>query len=353
VNKIIIRILPVLLTLLICLPACVPVQGNEASSGRGKQQIHEAAGPALLDVVRWQFLNTTRPVDKGRIYAGQAIDHELLKQQITQTLRYNNLEVIPPVHFRLECPPNLLVVSPRDRISYLDRVLLKPDLTTSEMSEIEDRVDKLNYSSLVVKLGGLGAAYPAIISPDLSPAQIINVAVEEWAHQFLALRPLGSLYLLDCLGIRQPPDIIVMNESLAGIIADEIGGQGYRNYYAPTYSWEQKGKSPTIKFDFDAEMRETRRNADNLLKAGEIEAAERYMSGRRDFFAQNGYAIRKINQAYFAFHSIYGDDPSAVSPVYRYLLDLKQKHKTLADFVNDVSSMTDVSQLKEAALRQP
>jgi|GEM_PF-6008244 len=54
---------------------------------------------------------------------------------------------------------------------------------------------------------------------------------------------------------------------------------------------------------------------------------------------------------YSAFHGIYGDDPSVVS--HRYLLDLKQKHKTLADFVNDVSSMTDVSQLKEAALRQP
>ena len=349
-NRIITRILPVLLTLLTCLPACVPAHEDEVYSDRVKQQIREAVGPALLDVVRWQYLNSTQPVGKGKVYTGQVIDQELLKQQITQTLKYNNLDVIPPVCFRLERPPNLLVVSPRDRISYLDRMLLRPDLTPSEMAEIEDRVDKLNYSSLVVELGGLGTAYPAVVSPELSPAQIINTVVEEWAHQFLALRPLGALYLLDCLGIRQPPDIIVMNESLAGIIADEIGGQVYKNYYAQAYP--QQG-SAVATFDFDTEMRETRRNAEALLRAGEIEAAERYMSGRRDFFVQNGYAIRKINQAYFAFHSIYGEDPAAVSPVYQYLLDLKQKHKTLADFVNDVSYMTDIGQLKEAASRKP
>ena len=307
-----------------------------------------AAGQALLNVPEWQYSNTTRPDSSSKIYSSTIIDQGLLREQVIQVLKENHLELIPSLRFRLERPPCLLVISPRNKIQYLDRVLLEPDLTTAEIAEIESRADQLGVSSLVVQLGGLGAAYPAIVSPEMGMKQVISAAVEEWAHQFLSFRPLGALYILDCLGIRQPVDIIVMNETLAGMIADEISSQVYERYYG------QPGierKTSSGKIDFATEMRDTRRTVDMLLKAGETAAAEQYMEKRRDFFVQHGYDIRKLNQAYFAFHGIYGDDPGAVSPVHNELKSLRSRYKTLAGFVNDASSMTAYSQLKESAAR--
>ena len=56
-------------------------------------------------------------------------------------------------------------------------------------------------------------------------------------------------------------------------------------------------------------MRITREHVDQLLAAGEIEEAEAYMEVRRHVFWDNGYMIRRINQAYFAFHGAYNDTP--------------------------------------------
>ena len=53
-------------------------------------------------------------------------------------------------------------------------------------------------------------------------------------------------------------------------------------------------------FDFRTEMRLTRVRADELLAAGQIAEAEAYMEQRRLYFWENGYRLRKLNQAYFA-----------------------------------------------------
>jgi hypothetical protein len=330
----------------VCLVACDPVANQSSGEDQLKQSIRNAAGTDLLNVPDWQYRNYTKPDGESKVYGKQLIDQALLRTQIVQVLRDNNIEVVPAVRFRLERPPYLLVISPRARIEYLDRALLSPEIKSAKMAEIERRIDNLEYSSLVVEIGGLGAAYPAIVSPDMGTRQIINAAVEEWAHQFLAMRPLGSLYLLDSLGVRQPAGIIIMNESLAGMVADEIGAQVYDRYYKQAGQTEKKFSADT--FNFASEMRETRYTVDMLLNAGEIEAAEQYMEKRRAFFEQNGYPIRKLNQAYFAFHGIYADDPGAVSPVHAEFLKLRQKYSTLAGFVNDASAMTGYSQLKDA-----
>jgi len=54
-------------------------------------------------------------------------------------------------------------------------------------------------------------------------------------------------------------------------------------------------------------MRETRIRVDKLLAQGRIEEAEAYMEERRQEFVAHGYYIRKLNQAYFAFHGAYAD----------------------------------------------
>jgi hypothetical protein len=73
----------------------------------------------------------------------------------------------------------------------------------------------------------------------------------------------------------------------------------------------------------------TRRRVDDLLAQGEVEAAEAYMEERRQLFYANGYLIRKLNQAYFAFYGGYqspaglpgagGADP--IGPAVQGILD--------------------------------
>jgi hypothetical protein len=138
-----------------------------------------------------------------------------------------------------------------------------------------------------------------------------------------------------------------MNETLAGIIARETGSKIYRQHYeAAEKRQPRKGNDD---FNFNAEMRKTRIEVDRLLALGHILEAERYMEGRRQVFVENGYAIRKINQAYFAFHGIYGQDPGAVSPIYQDMQKMRSGYVTLAEFVRDVSAMTRYEQLHIAA----
>ena len=60
-------------------------------------------------------------------------------------------------------------------------------------------------------------------------------------------------------------------------------------------------------------MHTTRVTVDALLAAGKINEAESYMEQRRQLFVQNGYTIRKLNQAYFAFYGAYADVPGGAA----------------------------------------
>ncbi|MEZ4715811.1 MAG: hypothetical protein R2851_06945 [Caldilineaceae bacterium] len=60
-------------------------------------------------------------------------------------------------------------------------------------------------------------------------------------------------------------------------------------------------------FDFRTEMRRTRLMVDRLLADPITRRGRRpYMEQQRQQFVANGYPIRKLNQAYFAFHGSYG-----------------------------------------------
>ena len=104
-------------------------------------------------------------------------------------------------------------------------------------------------------------------------------------------------------------------------------------------------------FDFRAEMHETRVTADALLADGKIEEAESYMEQRRQLFWQNGYLLRKLNQAYFAFHGAYADVPGGAAgedPVGPAVRALREQSDSLADFINTIAWMTSFDQLKQA-----
>jgi hypothetical protein len=98
-------------------------------------------------------------------------------------------------------------------------------------------------------------------------------------------------------------------------------------------------------------MRATRVETERLLADGQVDQAEAYMRQRRDEVQQHGYAIRKINQAYFALYGSYGDGfaASPANPIPVLLRRLRGQSASLGDFVARVRGMTTIDELRQAA----
>ena len=88
-------------------------------------------------------------------------------------------------------------------------------------------------------------------------------------------------------------------------------------------------------------MNETRSTAEEYLNQGDISKAEKYMEDRQKLFLDEGYIIRKLNQAYFAFHGIYADSPSSKSTVFEELTYLRNQSKSLADFIKKIENISN------------
>ena len=65
------------------------------------------------------------------------------------------------------------------------------------------------------------------------------------------------------------------------------------------------------------------------------------MEDRRQYFISNGYYLRVLNQAYFAFHGTYADSPSSISPIYSQLMTIRHASSSLTEFINKVSSISN------------
>ena len=279
----------------------------------------------------------------------------IIERQIRETLarqgifnpidEYIRLEVgFPPLNFEFERPPYLLVISPRDKIESMREITLQQNLSLEEIEDIEARVDKLGVSSLVVGLGGC-ATYPSLVANDASLRFTIDTATEEWLHQYLAFKPLGFLYLLDLTGVSRNYEIATMNETLASMVSKEIGSIIYEKYYAGYENGNNQNQAAGSGFDFNQEMRQIRGAVDKYLAQGEIERAEEFMEQKRQYLASMGYYIRKLNQAYFAFHGTYADSPTSVSPIGIELKELRSQSASLKDFLNTVAMMTSAQDL--------
>ena len=254
--------------------------------------------------------------------------------------RYIGLKVgFPPLNFQLGKPPRLLVVSPRDRIESIREILLLQDISVAEMGSIETGVDELDVSSLVVELGGFGGTYPTFVTSEAGLRFIIDTATEEWLHQYLAFTPLGFWYLLDLTGISRNYEIATINETVAGMISKEIGAIVYEQYYSEGENKETLSQIAAAGFDFNREMRDIRRAVDKYLAWGDIEQAEEFMEQKRQYLALHGYNIRKLNQAYFAFHGTYADKPTSISPIGEELKKLRAQSLSVKDFLETTATM--------------
>jgi len=297
----------------------------------------------------------------------------ILQEQISQILTELNIasagQPIPSVSYHSSHLPNALIVSPRDHIEQIANVSVLPELTTDQKNDLEQRVDKgLDVSSLVEPVGGIGV-YPTMIMRTTNFPWVLDTISHEWTHNFLTLRPLGMLY-------GETPELRTMNETTASIVGNEVGRLVLERFYPElaTASRADPSTLPAVAgqafelaalyqapaipslalradFDYRAEMHTTRVRADELLAAGKIKEAEAYMEARRQFFWQNGYQIRKLNQAYFAFHGAYADTPGGAAgedPVGPVVRALREQSKSLADFLNTISWMTSFEQLQQA-----
>ncbi len=272
-----------------------------------------------------------------------------IKKQIGETLsqqgifnpvdRYLGLKTIfPPINFEMGGLPYLLVISPRDHIEQIRGITLRPGLTMEETESLEAGVDKLGVSSLVVELGGFAGTYPVFVTDRASLRFTIDTIAHEWLHQYLAFQPLGFAYLLHLAGISRNYEIATINETVASMFGKEIADTVYANYYAQYLGTQPKARAADS--EFNREMREIRRTVDQYLAQGEIEPAEKFMEQRRQYLVSKGYYIRKLNQAYFAFHGTYADSPTSISPIGSDLRKLRSQQNSLKDFLAAVSVMT-------------
>ncbi len=275
----------------------------------------------------------------------------IIEKQIRETLtqqgifnpidKYIRLKVsFPPINFKLEKPPHLLVISPRDRIDSIREIALRQNISLEEMEGIETEVDKWSVSSLVVELGGFGGTYPSFVTNQASLQFVINTATEEWLHQYLAFKPLGFLYVLDLIGVSRNYEVATMNETLAGMVSKEIGSIMREKYYPQPENNSSQPQVAASEFDFNQEMRNIRRAVDKYLAQGEIERAEEFMKQKQQYLAAKGYHIRKLNQAYFAFYGTYADSPTSISPIGQELKELRNQSASLKDFLETAAAMT-------------
>lgn len=280
------------------------------------------------------------------IIVGQ-IKEALARQEIFNPFdKYIRLKVtFPPPNFKLEKPPHLLVISPRDRIESIREIALQQSIGLEEIEYIEAEVDKLGVSSLVVELGGFGV-YPSFVTDEASLRFVLDTVTEEWLHKYLGFKPLGFRYLLDRAGIARNYEIATMNETVVSMVSKEIGSIIYENFYSKYENGAQKKQNADSGFDFNREMREIRRAVDEYLVRGEIKQAEEFMEQKRQYLASMGYHIRKLNQAYFAFHGTYADSPTSISPIGVELKQLRSQSVSLKDFLGKAASMTSRQDLQ-------
>ena len=305
-------------------------------------------------------------LQRDRLLARQAtlapLAESTLQGQITAALADLGLtasgQPIPPVLYRTSSTPLALIISERSAIKQIANVSVLPSLTLDEQIRLEDEIAKsLDVSTLVVPTGGIGV-YPTMVMETTDLRWTLETIAHEWAHNYLNLRPLGLNYTTT-------PELRTMNETTASIAGNEVGSYVLEKHYPELLPAGARSGTTLVAyarpnappqqdppvFDFRAEMHETRVTADELLAGGKIEEAEAYMEQRRQFFWDHGYLLRKLNQAYFAFHGAYADVPGGAAgqdPVGPAVRALREQSDSLADFINTIAWMTSFEELQQA-----
>lgn len=349
-----------------------PVNGEAEARRRREAELYFMVGEQLDDIERLLIrLEAERPMSpetmgdiaefrdnkvelqhheaelRGRV-------EETVESAVADTLRELGFGgwhgVFPPVDTVLTGSPTVLILSPRERIERLDGMLLRTGLSNDQREGIEARMEgATGWSALVVNTGGI-AFYPSITRNNVGLDYALETIAHEWVHQWLWWRPLGRRYF-------DSGDLTTLNETVATIAGIEIGQLARHRlegsepqplahpYHAPTGGEHTALDDPT-RFNFQAEMRTTRVRVDELLAAGDVDGAEAYMEERRLVFVAEGYALRKLNQAYFAFHGAYATTGAAgVSVIGEQVQELRRQSSSLEEFLRTAAEFTSAEDL--------
>ncbi len=281
----------------------------------------------------------------------------ILEKQVSRVLAEEELGwlglALPPVAFQFTELPYNLILSPRDEIKQrLSRPLVPSlSLETREMLETTLEGDLPNTSSLIDGIGGF-STWPTMVIDRASLSWILSTIAHEWVHTYLISFPLGWHYW-------SSSDAEAINETVADIVGNEVGRKALERYY-PELVPPPQAQRPTTQarpvpepelpaFSSSEEMRITRERVDLLLAEGKISEAEEYMEERRQFLLENGYFIRRLNQAYFAFYGTYRTSAAAPTedPIGPRLSRLREETPDLASFLRAVRGMADLNDLIE------
>ncbi len=267
---------------------------------------------------------------------------------------------LPPVWFRLAQPPLVITFSPRETIQPIASYFLRETTPLSRIEQFETQaLEQQNLSALVEPTGGV-ATYPATVALRFTPLQtLFDVVTHEWFHNYLTFRPLGIRYLKSTAHR-------TLNETAATLVGEEIAYRlmlrHYRDQFVPAQdnagpeaaseaSAEAAApaeEDPAAAFNFRTAMFRTRLHVDALLAAGQVEEAEAYMEERRQVINAEGYALRKLNQAYFAFHGTYATRPGSSSDIGPKMEALRALSADLAVFVATVQQFRNEEDLNRA-----
>ncbi|MCX6033118.1 MAG: hypothetical protein NT169_28015 [Chloroflexi bacterium] len=262
----------------------------------------------------------------------------------------------PPVRFQFTESPFYLIVSPRTRIAVEHGIYLDPTLALAQIEGIENRTaERLGMSALIEGTGGF-SSYPTMIIEYPGMDWVLSTISHEWGHLYLFFRPLGQRYF-------DNGDMRTLNETTVSILGDEIGQKLLGRYYPERLApaawprpqalradwWDRQQARP--EFDYGEFMRTTRLQVDKLLAEGSVDEAEAFMEAQRQILVDHGYAIRKLNQAFFAFHGSYAVGPSATDPIGGKLRALRERSGSLAEFMAKVARITSATELDAALAR--
>lgn len=257
--------------------------------------------------------------------------------------------VWPPVDTEFTAPPRTLAISPRDRIELMGTTLLREGLDLPEIDRIEaSREARGAVAALTFPVAGVGA-YPTIVTHTSSYRGAVEVAAHEWVHNYLVFRPLGIRYY-------ESNDLRTMNETVADLVGREIADAVLAAWPlaeppSPPSADPSTETARAPAFDAHAELVKLRGEVDVLLAADKIEEAESLMEERRQSFAAQGFFLRRINQAYFAFVNLYageGGSPGAVNPIGPKIDELRRRSGSLAEFMSIAGGLTSVADLDDA-----
>ncbi len=324
------------------------LEGEISRHESGASNLELAVRNVEIDLLQRQIEALRAEQMAARATVEQVIERQVGSELVREGLAtpaFLGSQTLPPVRFAFTEPPKQLIVSRRDRIERVYGHTVAPDIGIEEMAAAEARVREQDFSGYVTNVGGLGT-FPTMVVDRASLGWIVSTVAHEWTHNYLRFFPLGA-------GYGERAETVIINESVAELVGNELGARVLERHYpdlapVPVDKTGQRLDIPihTLPiFDFRAEMRQTRLRVDALLVLGQIEEAEHYMAQRQQEFIEQGYPLRVLNQAYFAFHGSYGTSASSVSPIGPKLDLLRASVPDLATFLRVVRPLRTEAEL--------